>query len=95
MPKKYSCEKLAQGVGSVRRGHLTISQASREYRVPRMTESGHVKQPHMRTTTGPPLQLSDEDTRAFKDCALLHPAALPSYQRGIKSVYSGSCFQVG
>ena len=59
MPKKYSCEKLAQAVGSVRRGHLNISQASREYEVPRMTVSDHVKQPHTRSTTGPPRQLSD------------------------------------
>ena len=29
MPKKYSCEKLAQGVGSVRRGHITISIGDR------------------------------------------------------------------
>ena len=70
MPKKYSGETLAQAVGSVRRGHFTIAQASREYGVPRKTVSDHVKKPRMRTTTGPPRQLSDEDTRAFIDFAL-------------------------
>jgi len=71
LPKKYSFKNLAQAVGtsSLRLGHLTASQASREYRVPRMTVSDHVKQPHMRTTTGPPLQLSKQ-YKGIKDFAL-------------------------
>ncbi|WAR11217.1 hypothetical protein MAR_036293, partial [Mya arenaria] len=65
MPKQYSDNDLKHAIASVRRGHLSMSKAAKEFCIPRTTLHDHVKNPDLRTKTGDPKQLSEEDTHAF------------------------------
>ncbi|XP_052763611.1 uncharacterized protein LOC128205737 [Mya arenaria] len=76
MPKQYSGHDLKHAIASVRRGHLSMSKAAKEFCIPRTTLHDHVNNPDLRTKTGPPKQLSEEDTQAFVNfsmyCAAQH-----------------------
>ncbi|KAK3612125.1 hypothetical protein CHS0354_031199 [Potamilus streckersoni] len=43
MPKRYTTEELKYAVSSVKQKRLTITQAYREFKVPRKTVEDHVK----------------------------------------------------
>ncbi|WAQ96170.1 hypothetical protein MAR_028860 [Mya arenaria] len=70
MPKQYSDNDLKHAIASVRRGHLSMSKAAKEFCIPRTTLHDHVNNPDLRTKTGPPKQLSEEDTQAFVNFSL-------------------------
>ena len=64
MPKTYQLEDIKAAVQSVNAAKLTITQAAREYKVPRQTVSDHVHK-EMKYTTGNDRMLNDEEEEAL------------------------------
>ncbi|XP_053405016.1 uncharacterized protein LOC128558830 [Mercenaria mercenaria] len=62
MPKNYTEEDLSRAVSAVKRNQLTVTQAAKEYGLPRTTLTDHVKNPETRTKKGPQKQLTKEES---------------------------------
>ena len=65
MPPKYDPDILYQTVSAVKRRGLSITQAARDYGVPRTTITDHIRKPDLTSERGPSRMISDEDEGAF------------------------------
>ncbi|XP_053381705.1 uncharacterized protein LOC123536821 [Mercenaria mercenaria] len=62
MPKNYTEEDLFRAVSAVKRNQLTVTQAAKEYGLPRTTLTDHIKYPESKTKKGPQKQLNKEES---------------------------------